>query len=104
METLPLTRVDRMRVALHDGCRWMHDHTTIRSWQPRQLRRASVSYLDGVLIILTVLAIVAGLVQLLPSFEFPEALLLLATVMIGFVWGLAQASWRHWSAPSARDS
>ncbi len=87
METSRLTRMDRMQVALHNGWRWMHDHTTIPFWQPRQLRRAWVSYLAGVLIILTVLAIVVGLLQILPSFEFPEALLLLATVMIGFVWG-----------------
>ena len=76
-----------MQVALHNGWRWMHDHTTIPFWQPRQLRRAWASYLAGVLIILIALAIVVGLVQLLTSFEFPQALLLLATVMIGFVWG-----------------
>jgi signal transduction histidine kinase len=77
-----------MMETLRNGWRWMHDHTTIPSWQPRQLRRAWVSYLAGVLIILIVLAIVVGLVQILPSFEFPEALLLLTTVMIGFVWGV----------------
>ena len=87
METLQLTPMDQMQVALRNGWHWMHDHTTIPFRQPRQLRRAWVSYLAGVLIILVVLAIVAGLVQILPSFEFPQALLLLATVTIAFVWG-----------------
>jgi signal transduction histidine kinase len=87
MKTLQQRRMDWMQAPLHNGWRWMHSHTTIPFWQPRQLRRAWVSYLAGVLIILIVLAIVVGLLQILPSFEFPEALLLLATVMIAFVWG-----------------
>jgi PAS domain S-box-containing protein len=67
--------------------RWFAANTVAPDWLPESWRQAMVSYLLAALVQLVAVLVVVLLVQRFPTFQFPEALLILALMLVAFTWG-----------------
>lgn len=71
--------------------RWLTANTFAPRWLTGRWRHPAIGYLAAAGVELLALAAVVLLVQAIPHFQFPEALLLLALVLVALTWGAGPA-------------